>query len=83
MSKQIKRTTRAEIVPIKGAVVFPEVTEIKINGERGFKFPDNNPEYTKAIFLDGMWWASKDGKRFVVAIAIERMDGKMQKGNEA
>lgn len=56
-----------ELMQIDGAVVYPEIV---IEGD-AIILPQMNKEYKYALISDGAFWASKDGKTFCLAIAIE------------
>lgn len=58
--------------PIEGAAVFADMIETEVDGEIAFSMPSINSKYTEAVLIDGVYWASKDGKTFVPAIAIRQ-----------
>lgn len=61
------------VMQIEGAVVMPDMEKIDVNGEPGFIIPALNNNYYLACHVDDVLLASKNGKDFVIALAIEFM----------
>ena len=61
------------VLHIDGAVVLPDMEKIEVNGEPGFIIPAMNNNYYLACHVDDVLLASKNGKDFVIALAIEFM----------
>lgn len=56
---------------ICGAKVFPEIEPCIVDGEDGFRIPqDFNTEYTEAAVMGDFLLASKDGREFVIAFSV-------------
>lgn len=56
-----------KLFPISGAAVATEIEHI---GEY-FVFPEINEEYKQGLFHEGLLWASKDGKIYVLAFEVD------------
>ena len=58
--------------PLGGAVVFPEIKVVEVDGKPGWEMPKKaNEEYKVGmVTADGTSWASKDGKKYCLAIAL-------------
>lgn len=58
--------------PLGGAVVFPEIKVVEVDGKPGWEMPKKTNEEYKfgMVTADGTRWASKDGKRYYLAIAL-------------
>ncbi len=57
-----------KIFPISGAVCFADAD---FDGETIHLKP-MNPEYRFGMVKDGVKWASKDGKLFVIALSVKQ-----------
>ena len=57
---------------IGGAVVFPEIKAVDVDGQPGWEIPKKTNEEYKfgMVTADGTRWASKDGKKYCLAIAL-------------
>lgn len=58
---------------IDGAAPVEELGDFEIGGENVWKFPKVkiNKEYKYGAIMDDILWASKDGRRYVMALAVE------------
>lgn len=65
----------AVIIEIDGAIVMPEMKPIKVKEDgkliNGYKIGDMNHDYKFGAFMGNGYWASKDKKEWVLAIAYE------------
>ena len=61
---------------IDGAALVEELSDFEIGGEKVWKFPKGkiNKEYKYGALMDDCLWASKDGRRYVMALAVEVRD---------
>lgn len=61
---------------IDGAALVEELGDFEIGGEKAWKFPKVkiNKEYKYGALMDDFLWASKDGRRYVMALAVEVRD---------
>ena len=80
LNEEVK-TMLITMLHIDGAVVMPELKKVNVNGEAAYQLPKTNPMYCFAALINGMPMASKDGREFVVAIAIN-VGGKMFSASE-
>lgn len=57
---------------IDGAAVFQNIEKVTSDtGEIAYRLPEMDKSYRYGMLYDGMKWASKDGKDFVLAINFE------------
>lgn len=61
---------------IDGAALVEELGDFEIGGEEAWKIPKAkvNKEYKYGALMDDFLWASKDGRRYVMALAVEVRD---------
>lgn len=61
---------------IDGAALVEELSDFEIGGEEALKLPKGkiNKECKYGAIMDDCLWASKDGRHYVMALAVEVRD---------
>lgn len=61
---------------IDGAVLVEELSDFEIGGGEAWKLQKGkiNKEYKYGALMDDWLWVSKDGRRYVMALAVEVRD---------
>ena len=59
------------IMPIDGAVTLEELPDKTADGQPQYRFSPFNSEYTVGMWYDDLLWASKDGRKFQLVVAVK------------